>query len=76
MLVGIVTMVIAFLGSLALTAVGGWLAFITHIDVLHVIFAGFGNLVVNGLISAYLVAYALDVRVRREGFILVCEIWS
>lgn len=67
LLVGVVAILIAFLGSLALTLVAGLLAFITQLDVVRPILGGIGSIVLNGIISAYFVAYAFDMRVRQEG---------
>jgi hypothetical protein len=72
-LVGIVTVTISFGGSILLATASGGIAALTHIAVLYPILAAIGGLLLNGLIAVFLVGYALDVRVRREGFDLDLE---
>lgn len=72
-LVGLVTLAISFGGTLLLAAVSGGIAALTHIATLYEILLAIGGLFLNGVIAAFLVGYALDVRVRREGFDLDLE---
>jgi hypothetical protein len=67
-LVGVVAITISLGGSLLLLATSAGLAALAHVDALATIIDVIGDLLLNGVISAFLVGYALDVRVRREGF--------
>jgi hypothetical protein len=67
-LVGVVAITISLGGTLLLVATSAGIAALVHIDALATIITAIGDLLLNGVIAAFLVGYALDVRVRREGF--------
>jgi len=63
-----VAITISLGGTLLLVATSAGIAALVHIDALATIITAIGDLLLNGVIAAFLVGYALDVRVRREGF--------
>ena len=68
---GLVVFVVSQAGSLPLIAVAVTLTALTHIDVLYFAVLGVGSVLLEGLVSAFVVVFAVDVRVRREGFDII-----
>jgi len=68
---GIVAFVVAVLGTLPAIAVGALLAEVTHVHALYWALAGPAQLLAHGLLAAFIVCFAVDVRVRREGIDLL-----
>jgi hypothetical protein len=68
---GLVVFVVSYAGSLPLIAVAVTLTAITHIDVLYFAVVGVGSVLLEGIVAAFVVVFAVDVRVRREGFDII-----
>lgn len=66
--VGTILFAVSLCGALLLSAAGGALAILTHVGALYPVVLAVGGVVVNGLLSTFVVVYAIDVRVRREGY--------
>lgn len=62
---------VSLLGTLPLLGIGGIAAALTHSDIPNYAIVGAGGILIEGLIAAFVVVYATDVRVRREGLDLV-----
>jgi hypothetical protein len=71
---GLVVFVVNYAGTLPVLAVALTLTALTHIDVLYFAVLGVGSVLLEGIVAAFVVVFAVDVRVRREGFdILAAE---
>ena len=57
--------------SLLFAAVGLILAALTHVPPVSFAILGLGQILVEGLLAVFVVVYATDIRVRREGLDLV-----
>ncbi|HWT06077.1 MAG TPA: hypothetical protein VN224_10005 [Xanthomonadales bacterium] len=68
---GLVVFVVSYAGSLPLVAVAVTLAAVTHVDVLYFAVLGVGSVLLEGIVAAFVVVFAVDVRVRREGFDII-----
>jgi hypothetical protein len=68
---GLIVFVVSYAGSLPLLAVAVTLTAMTHIDVLYFAIVGVGSVLLEGLVAAFVVVFAIDVRVRREGFDII-----
>jgi hypothetical protein len=68
---GLVVFVVSEVGSLPLIAVAVTLTAITHVDVLYFAVLGVGSVLLEGIVAAFVVVFAVDVRVRREGFDII-----
>jgi hypothetical protein len=65
---GLIVFVVSYVGSLPLLAVAVTLTAVTHVDALYFAIVGVGSVLLEGLVAAFVVVFATDVRVRREGF--------
>jgi len=71
---GLVIGLVSQAGAVPLLAVGALASAATHIDVLYFAILGAGAVLLDGLVATFVVVYAVDVRVRREGWdILAAE---
>jgi hypothetical protein len=70
---GIVVFLVSQAGALPLIGIAAVVTTLTHIDALYFAILGAGTVLLEGLIAAFLVVYAVDVRVRREGIDIVAE---
>ncbi len=68
---GLVVLAITYGGSLPMLALAGLLVAVTHIDALYFAVFGTGTILLDGLVAAFVVVYATDMRIRREGLDLV-----
>ncbi|MEA2787247.1 MAG: hypothetical protein QOF71_3351 [Candidatus Eremiobacteraeota bacterium] len=68
---GLVVFVVSYVGSLPLIAVAVTLTALTHVDVLYFAVLGVGSVLLEGIVAAFVVVFAVDVRVRREGFDII-----
>ncbi len=57
--------------ALPVAFLAGFLAAITHISALYYAILGTGTIVLDGLVASFVVVYATDVRIRREGLDLI-----
>jgi hypothetical protein len=68
---GLVLMLVSQLGTVPLIALAAVAAAVTHVDALYFAILGAGGVLLEGIVATFVVVYAVDVRVRREGFDIV-----
>jgi hypothetical protein len=68
---GLVVFVVSEVGALPLVAVAATVTALTHVDVLYFAILGVGTVLLEGIVAAFVVVYAVDVRIRREGFDII-----
>jgi len=68
---GLVVLLVSWVGSLPLLGLAAVLTAVTHIDALYFAILGAGGVLLDGIVAAFIVVYAVDARIRREGFDLV-----
>lgn len=68
---GLVIVLVSYGGTLPLLVIAGLAVAATHVDALYFAVLGAGNVLLEGLIAAFVVVYAIDVRVRREGWDII-----
>ncbi len=71
LLVATITFAVSLAGTLILLGVAAGVSAATHLTALYPVVAVIGSLALNALLTAFVVIYAFDVRVRREGYDLV-----
>ncbi len=64
---GLVVFAISELGTLPLFGLGALLTMTTHLDALYFAVVGVGSVLLEGLVAAFVLVFAVDARVRREG---------
>jgi hypothetical protein len=64
---GLVVFAISELGTLPILGLGVLLTSVTHVDALYYAVLGAGSVLLEGLVAAFVIVFATDVRVRREG---------
>jgi hypothetical protein len=67
-LVGTIVFAVSLIGSLVLVTIAATLTALTHLSALYPIVAVIGSVALNALLTTFVVIYAIDVRVRREGY--------
>ena len=70
---GLVIFLVSEGGALPLVAVAAIVTAMTRIDVLYFAIIGTGTVLLDGLVAAFVVVFATDVRIRREGLDLFAE---
>lgn len=70
---GIVIFLVSEGGALPLIGIAAVATMLTHVDALYFAVLGAGSVLLEGLVAAFVVVYAVDVRVRREGIDIVAE---
>jgi hypothetical protein len=68
LLVATIVFVVTTVGEVLLLALAGGASVLTHLTALYPIIAVVGGVVLNALVTTFVVVYAVDVRVRREGY--------
>jgi hypothetical protein len=68
---GLVLFLVSEAGALPLIGLAAAATMLTHIDALYFAVLGTGGVLLDGIVAAFAVVYAVDVRVRREGYDLV-----
>jgi hypothetical protein len=68
---GLVIFLVSQVGALPLVAIAAIATAATHADVLYFAIVGAGSVLLEGLVAAFVVVYAVDVRVRREGWDII-----
>jgi hypothetical protein len=68
---GIVVFLVSQVGSRPLIVLAAFATAATHIDVLYFAILGAGSVLLEGLVATFVVVYAVDVRVRREGWDII-----
>jgi hypothetical protein len=62
---------VELIGSLALLVMSALLQALTHSGLLQAVVSAVGQIVISGVLGVFMVAYARDVRLRREGYDLL-----
>ena len=70
---GLVVLLVSQAGSIPLIVVGALASTATHLDALYFAIIGAGAVVLEGLVATFVVVYAVDVRVRREGWDIIAS---
>jgi hypothetical protein len=68
MLVATVLFCVSLVGSLILLGIASAISLATHLTALYPVVAVTGNVALNALLTTFVVIYAFDIRVRREGY--------
>ena len=68
---GLVVFVVREVGTLPLIAVAIALTVLTHVNVLYFAVLGLGTVLLEGIVAAFVVVFAVDIRVRREGLDII-----
>jgi hypothetical protein len=68
---GLVLLVVTYAGTLPVIAAAVLVTALTHVEAAYFAIMAVGTVLLDGLVAAFVVVYAVDVRVRREGFDLV-----
>jgi hypothetical protein len=68
---GLVMLLVSQAGALPILALAAVTTALTHVDALYFAILGVGSVLLDGLVASFVVVYAFDVRVRREGLDLV-----
>ena len=68
---GLVVFVVSEVGSLPLVAIAATLTALTHVDMVYFAVLGVGSVLLEGIVAAFVVVFAVDMRVRREGFDII-----
>ena len=71
LLVGTIVFGVSLIGTLMLVALAAVVSAVTHLTALYPVIVVIGGVVLNALLTSFIVIYAIDVRVRREGYDLV-----
>jgi len=71
---GCVLFLVSQLGALPLIALAVIATAATHVDALYFAILGAGGVLLDGIVAAFVVVYAVDARIRREGYdIMIAE---
>jgi hypothetical protein len=68
---GLVVLLVSQVGSIPLIGVAAVVSAATHVDALYFAIFGAGTILLEGIVAAFVVVFAVDARVRREGYDLV-----
>lgn len=68
---GLVLVLVSQAGTIPLVGLAILAAFLTHVDALYFAILGVGSVLLDGIVASFAVVYAVDVRVRREGYDLL-----
>lgn len=68
---GLVLVLVSQAGALPLIGLAAVATAATHVDALYFAILGAGGVLLDGIVAAFVVVYAVDVRVRREGFDII-----
>jgi hypothetical protein len=68
---GLIVMLVSQAGTLPLIGVAVLATMLTRIDALYFAILGAGGILLNGIVATFVVVYAVDARVRREGYDLI-----
>jgi len=71
---GLIVSALSFLGSLPILGISAAVAALAHAPVLYYAIVAVGQVLLEGLVLVFVVVYAADVRVRREGLDLLPEV--
>jgi hypothetical protein len=65
---GLVLILVSQTGTLPLIVVAAVATTMTHVDALYFAIIGTGGVLLDGIVAAFAVVYAVDARIRREGY--------
>jgi hypothetical protein len=68
---GLVLLAVTYAGTIPIIMAAAVATAVTHVDALYFAIVGAGTLLLDGIIASFVVVYAVDARVRREGLDLV-----
>ncbi len=68
---GLVVFIVSEAGAIPLLGVAAAVTMLTHVNLLYFAVAGVGSVLLEAVVAAFVVVYAVDVRVRREGFDII-----
>ena len=68
---GLVLFLVSQAGSFPLVGLAALASVLTHVDALYFAIVGVGGVLLDGIVASFAVVYAVDVRVRREGYDLL-----
>jgi hypothetical protein len=68
LLVGTITSTVSLIGTFMLIALAVGLSALTHVSALYPVIVAVGSVALSALLNTFIVVYATDVRVRREGY--------
>jgi hypothetical protein len=68
---GLVVFAVSQAGAFPLLGVAAVLTVLTHVNVLYFAVVGVGSVLLEGIVAAFVVVFAVDIRVRREGFDII-----
>jgi hypothetical protein len=71
LIAGLIVSALSFIGVTPIIIIATLVATVGHLDVLYFAILGVGTIVLHGLVYVFVVVYANDVRVRREGLDLL-----
>ena len=70
---GLVVFVVSEVGTLPIVGLGILASATTHVDALYFAIVGAGSVLLEGLVAAFVIVFAVDVRTRREGLDLIAD---
>jgi uncharacterized protein (DUF2062 family) len=73
LIAGLIVIAVTLGGSLPILVLGATVSATLHQPVLYYAVLGAGSVLLEGLVATFVVVYAVDVRVRREGLDLAVE---
>jgi len=65
---GLIILAITYAGLIPVYGIAATVSTLTHVDLLYFAISGAGTVLLEGLVTVFVVVYATDVRVRREGY--------
>ena len=68
---GLVLILVSQAGAIPAIMLGSLASAATHVDALYFAVVGAGTVLLEGLVATFVVVYAVDVRVRREGWDII-----
>lgn len=68
---GLVVLLVSYAGTLPMVGIAILVTTATHVDALYFAILGAGQVLLDGIVAAFIVVFAVDARVRREGLDLI-----
>ncbi|MBV8579152.1 MAG: hypothetical protein JOZ86_00785 [Candidatus Eremiobacteraeota bacterium] len=65
---GFIILAVSYAGIIPVIGIAATVTALTHVEVLYFVINGVGTVLLQGLVTVFVVVYAIDVRVRREGY--------
>ncbi len=70
---GLVLFALSQAGSIPLVALAALVTALTHVSLLYYAIFGAGSVLLEGVVATFVIVFAVDTRVRREGYDLVLQ---